>query len=151
VARGGDDATDLPRRDLGAAGLGGRSVELRHPGRAHTDGDLAVLVPDARVAFLGDLVTSDGPPGLRDSYPLEWPDALAALLGDLTGTVVPGHGPVVDRAGVEVLLANLQEVSRRVEDIRSGRSSVAEAIADPPVHPRALAQALGRCGIEGET
>lgn len=46
---------------------------LHHPGRGHTNGDLVVEVPDCSVSFVGDLVKENGPPGYRDSYPLEWP------------------------------------------------------------------------------
>jgi len=79
--------------------IGGRTVVLRHLGRGHTRGDLIVQVPDADLIVAGDLVEESGPPGFHDSYPLRWPEAVAALLR-LTGpdtTVVPGHGAVVDR------------------------------------------------------
>lgn len=77
--------------------LGGRSVELRHPGRGHTAGDLVVRVANADVLVAGDLVEESGPPSFGDSYPLEWPHSLAELLQLVTpGTVVvPGHGAVV--------------------------------------------------------
>jgi glyoxylase-like metal-dependent hydrolase (beta-lactamase superfamily II) len=82
--------------------LGGRLVELRHFGRGHSTGDLVVLVPDAEVAFAGDLVEESGPPQFDDAYPLDWPDTLSGLLPRLTATgpVVPGHGAVVDKAFV---------------------------------------------------
>src|SRR4051794_38097958 len=35
--------------------VGGRTVELRHLGRGHTDGDLVVHIPDAGVLVAGDL------------------------------------------------------------------------------------------------
>ncbi|HEX7746183.1 MAG TPA: MBL fold metallo-hydrolase [Micromonosporaceae bacterium] len=78
--------------------LGGRSVELRHPGRGHTAGDLVVHVPDADVLVAGDLVEESGPPSFGDSYPLEWPPTVAEVVQLSTpGTVVvPGHGAVVD-------------------------------------------------------
>ena len=60
--------------------IGGRVLELRHLGRGHTDGDLVVLVPDAGVLLAGDLVEEGAPPSFEDSYPLEWPETLAALL-----------------------------------------------------------------------
>src|SRR4051794_41126166 len=39
-----------------AIDLGGRLVELVHPGRGHTAGDLVVRVPDADALLAGDLV-----------------------------------------------------------------------------------------------
>lgn len=79
--------------------IGGRPVVLRHFGRGHTAGDLIVHVPDADLLVAGDLIEESGPPGFEDSFPIEWPETVAALLA-LTGpatTVVPGHGAVVDR------------------------------------------------------
>ena len=66
--------------------LGDRMVELVHPGRGHTGGDLVVRVPDADVLLAGDLVEEsaarDGVPGFGgDCYPLEWPLTLDIVLG----------------------------------------------------------------------
>lgn len=85
----------------GSIDLGSRLVELRHAGRGHTDGDLAVHVPDAGVVFLGDLVEASAPPAYGDdSYPLDWGATLTRHLDDMRSlgcdVVVPGHGRVVD-------------------------------------------------------
>jgi glyoxylase-like metal-dependent hydrolase (beta-lactamase superfamily II) len=96
--------------------VGGRRVELRHFGRGHTDHDLVVVVPDADVVMVGDLVEDDSPPQFRDAFPLEWVTTLDALLGRTSATVVvPGHGGVVSRGRVAAQrdeLAELVQVSR---------------------------------------
>ena len=52
--------------------LGDRVVTMAYAGRGHTDGDVAVLVPDAGALFLGDLVEeSDHPSFGDDSWPLD--------------------------------------------------------------------------------
>ena len=82
-----EQVTDHPRRDeilattlrLPTQGfssavqldLGDRAVELIHPGRGHTAGDLVVRVPDADVLLGGDLVEESDPPFIGD-------DSLAA-------------------------------------------------------------------------
>ncbi|MDX1448479.1 MAG: MBL fold metallo-hydrolase, partial [Acidimicrobiia bacterium] len=71
-----------------------RPLTLRHYGRGHTDNDIAVFVDD--VCFAGDLVEEGAPPSFGDSYPDDWVTTLGALIADLSGTVVPGHGDVVD-------------------------------------------------------
>src|SRR5690606_670064 len=99
--------------------LGDRSVELIHPGKGHTAGDLVVLVPDADVMVAGDLVEESAPVFYgEDSHPFDWPTSLDLVLGLMTGdsVVVPGHGAVVDRAFVE--------------DQRTGIGIVAETIRD---------------------
>jgi glyoxylase-like metal-dependent hydrolase (beta-lactamase superfamily II) len=93
---------DPPDRTVGDAGtdlqVGGRQVELRFCGRGHTDHDLVVVVPDAGVAFCGDLVEEGAPPVYgTDAFPLEWPATLDRLAALAPPTVVPGHGDVVGR------------------------------------------------------
>jgi glyoxylase-like metal-dependent hydrolase (beta-lactamase superfamily II) len=92
--------------------VGGRRVELRHLGRGHTAGDLVVLVPDGNVVLAGDLVEEGAPPSFSDSYPLQWPDTVAALIGLLTEdtVVVPGHGAPVAKAFVQTQHAQLSEL-----------------------------------------
>lgn len=80
--------------------LGGRTVDLRHLGRGHTDHDLVAAVPDAGVVFAGDLVEQGAPPDLSDAVVADWPGTLIALLALCPHTVVPGHGDPVDAAFV---------------------------------------------------
>ena len=54
--------------------LGDRLVELVHPGRGHTGGDLVVRVPDVDVMLAGDLVEESA---MRDAVPGLGPDNLA--------------------------------------------------------------------------
>jgi glyoxylase-like metal-dependent hydrolase (beta-lactamase superfamily II) len=75
--------------------LGGRRVLLTHPGRGHTDHDVAVWSPDTGVLFAGDLVEQGADPDFTDAFPLEWPTAVTELLGMMPRTVVPGHGDPV--------------------------------------------------------
>ena len=77
--------------------IGDRLVHLRHHGRGHTDSDITVTVADCDVTFAGDLVEQGAPPSFGDSFPLDWPQTLDRLLDIATGTIVPGHGDVVDR------------------------------------------------------
>lgn len=106
AARLGLSATDLalPNRELvvmAALDLGGgRRVEIAHLGLGHTDGDLVVVVPDADLLFVGDLLESAGPPWFgEDCYPDEWGTTLDGVIGLMTSTTraIPGHGEPVDR------------------------------------------------------
>ena len=121
--------------------LDGRTVELRYLGRGHTDNDIVVVVPDAGVVFAGDLIEESGPPYFDDSYPLEWPDTVAALLGLVEGPVVPGHGAVVDMAFLAAQHQHLAEVARLAEEGHAaGMSAEAAAAAGGP-YPRDVMQA----------
>ena len=48
----------------------GRAVKLLHLGRAHTDGDLFIYLPQEKVIVTGDAVV-DWMPFLGDGYPPE--------------------------------------------------------------------------------
>jgi len=123
-------ATDPPRPDRDAPAvldLGGRHVELRHPGRGHTDHDLVVAVPDAGVVFAGDLVEQGAPPDLEDAVVAEWPATLDALLELRPRLVVPGHGEPVDPAFVAAQRAELADVAALHAAVARGELSAAEA------------------------
>jgi glyoxylase-like metal-dependent hydrolase (beta-lactamase superfamily II) len=98
-----DDRVDLD--------LGERVVTLLHPGRGHTDNDSVVWIADQRVLFAGDLVEEGAAPSFEDSFPLDWPDTLGALLELGPEKVIPGHGAVVDRAFVLRQQTELQQLA----------------------------------------
>lgn len=115
--------------------LGDRLVELVHPGRGHTAGDLVVRVPDVDVVLLGDLVEEsaarDATPGFGpECWPLEWPLTLDVALG-LTTTrtvVVPGHGAVVDRDFVEQQRNDIGVLAETIRDLAGRGVPAAEAL-----------------------
>ena len=159
---------DPPDRTFDASAtldLGDRTVELIHLGRGHTGHDVVALVPDTGIVFAGDLVEQGAPPGFEDSFPLDWPATLGALLDLVDGVVVPGHGEPVGREFVEGQLSDvafLAETARRTwpELHAAGhgpRGHVPHPLVDDaarhlgwpkePVHAaldRGLAQAAGR-------
>jgi glyoxylase-like metal-dependent hydrolase (beta-lactamase superfamily II) len=129
--------------------LGDRPLELVHPGRGHTAGDLVVRVPDADVLLAGDLVEESAPPALGDdSFPLEWALTLDLVLGLLTrsSVVVPGHGAVVDRAFVEAQCNDLATVAENIRGLAARGVPVTEAIgaADWPWPRESLEVAVRR-------
>ncbi|MFT3872302.1 MAG: MBL fold metallo-hydrolase [Nocardioides sp.] len=112
--------------------LGDRRVELLHPGRGHTGGDLVVSVPDADVLLAGDLVEESGAPMYgEDSFPLDWPATLDNLLGMTTAdsVIVPGHGAPVDRNFVEQQRLDVGQVAFTIEELAGHGVSVNEALA----------------------
>lgn len=133
--------------------LGDRLVELVHPGRGHTAGDVVVRVPDADVLFAGDLVEESavrrGVPGFgAGCYPLEWPATLelvATMLGD-DSVVVPGHGLPVDRDFVDEQRGAVGVVAETIRDL-AGRGVPAKdalAAAQWPYPAEELAEAVRR-------
>jgi glyoxylase-like metal-dependent hydrolase (beta-lactamase superfamily II) len=111
--------------------LGDRVLELVHPGRGHTGGDLVVRVPDADVLLAGDLVEESAPPVYGvDSFPLEWPLTMDLVTGLLTAdtVVVPGHGALVDRGFVHEQRAGIGVVAETIRDLAERGVPVEEAL-----------------------
>jgi glyoxylase-like metal-dependent hydrolase (beta-lactamase superfamily II) len=90
-----DDETELD--------LGGRTVQLRTWGVAHTRSDQVVFLPAERILFTGDLVEERifaiypyFPPDDADVDGHRWIDVLRRLEALDPAIVVPGHGAVAD-------------------------------------------------------
>ena len=80
--------------------VGGRPIELIEVGPAHTKGDVLVHSPDDRAVFTGDILFIGGTPIVWAGPLSNWVKACDLILGMDVETVVPGHGPVTDKAGV---------------------------------------------------
>jgi glyoxylase-like metal-dependent hydrolase (beta-lactamase superfamily II) len=117
--------------------LNGETVELIPLPLAHTDGDTAVRLTRANVLMTGDVFRSTGYPNIdrRNGGTLNGIlEAFNALI-DLTGPatrVLPGHGPVTDRAAIvahrDMALAVRDRVTRLIQEGKS----VEEAVAAKP-------------------
>jgi len=80
--------------------VGAKRVELIEVGPAHTKGDLLVWVPEDRVVFTGDILFIDGHPVVWEGPVSNWVAACDRILALNAQAIVPGHGPLTDRAGV---------------------------------------------------
>jgi glyoxylase-like metal-dependent hydrolase (beta-lactamase superfamily II) len=129
--------------------LGDRAVELVHPGRGHTTGDLVARIPDADVLLAGDLVEESAPPYFgEDSWPMDWPLSLDIVLGLTTPAtvVVPGHGAPVDRGFVETQRNEIGIVAETIRDL-AGRGVPLDQALDTgewPYPSEGLAAAVAR-------
>jgi glyoxylase-like metal-dependent hydrolase (beta-lactamase superfamily II) len=132
--------------------VGDRFVELSYHGRGHTDGDIAILVPDANVLFAGDLIEEGSPPSFGDSFPLDWPATLERLLPLATGAVVPGHGAIGDGAFIAAQLDAMRGLVALARQVHDGHLSMEAAIAASPFGPRTPRDAFerARAQLRGE-
>jgi cyclase len=109
--------------------LNGETVQLVPLNPAHTDGDTAVKFEQADVLMTGDVYRSAGFPAAAITNggsvlgTIEALDKLVALTGPGT-KVVPGHGPVVDRAALVFHRDMAVTVRDRVaQALRDGKSA----------------------------
>lgn len=79
--------------------LGGRRIEIRHVGAAHTPGDSFVWLPDAQVVFTGDIVYVGRVLGVMEfSDSATWLEAFSAIEMLEPVHLIPGHGPATTLA-----------------------------------------------------
>jgi len=77
--------------------LGGVTLQLVHPGPAHTPGDSFVWDPATKTVFTGDIVFVSRLLGVLEfSNSAGWVEAFDAMAALHPTHVVPGHGPVTD-------------------------------------------------------
>ena len=74
----------------------GRQIQLLLLGRAHTDGDVFVYLPQEKVIAIGYALI-DWIPFLNDGYPEEWVQTLMALEKVDFTHIIPGHGEVLPK------------------------------------------------------
>jgi cyclase len=117
----------------------GRKADLKHPANAHTDGDTYVYFADANVLSTGDIVS------LGTRYPnidfanggtidgmIAATDVYLNLATDGT-KIVPGHGPLTNKAGVATYRDMLVTARDRVAKLMADGKSLDEAVAANPL------------------
>ena len=102
--------------------LGGRRIEIRHVGAAHTPGDSFVWLPDAQVVFTGDIIYVGRILGVMEfSDSATWLEAFGAIEMLEPVHLVPGHGPATTLAQAQAdtrdYLQNLRDRMREHIDV----------------------------------
>ncbi|MGR0160449.1 MBL fold metallo-hydrolase [Paenarthrobacter nitroguajacolicus] len=80
--------------------VGGTEARIINLGPAHTEGDSVVFVPSDGVLYTGDLLFIGGTPISWTGPISNWVAACDRMIALNPELVVPGHGPVVDAAGI---------------------------------------------------
>jgi glyoxylase-like metal-dependent hydrolase (beta-lactamase superfamily II) len=108
--------------------LNGDDLSIIHVPPAHTDGDAFVWFHKANVIHAGDLCFNglypfiDASSGGNIDGMISADDRLLAIADDRT-RIIPGHGPLTDRAGLKRFRDMLAEVRDRVaKQVRAGRT-----------------------------
>jgi glyoxylase-like metal-dependent hydrolase (beta-lactamase superfamily II) len=110
--------------------VGDKAVQLIEVGPAHTEGDTLVYVPANRTVFTGDIVFLTNTPVIWAGPAENWIAALDMIQTLDVEIVVPGHGPITDKAGIRTVrdyLVYVRDESRKRYD---AGMSVEEALQD---------------------
>ena len=115
--------------------FGGREINLRYFGKAHTSGDIFIHLPGENILFTGDVAQDGGVPYLGDSYPDEWPQTDNLLVELPAERFMSGHGPVGDheallkaRDFIHSLVHNVKSAIQEGQDEAAASTSVVDAL-----------------------
>jgi glyoxylase-like metal-dependent hydrolase (beta-lactamase superfamily II) len=136
-------ALTLPTRRFDGAltvQVGGKAVRLIEVGPAHTRGDVIVHVPADRTVFTGDMLFVGGHPLVWAGPVGNWIKACELMLGWDVETVVPGHGPITDKAGIRALKQYFEDLLEKSRP-RFAAGMTAEQAAHDIARDRAVAWA----------
>jgi glyoxylase-like metal-dependent hydrolase (beta-lactamase superfamily II) len=133
--------------------LNGARVLLAHVPEAHTDGDLVVWWESANVVHLGDAYYAGEYPALDVGNGGSLAGTVAAIETTLSRTdartvIVPGHGPVSNRAELTAYRDMLVTVGKRVRELVEQGNTVDEVLAARPT--AAFDERYGQAGIGAE-
>ncbi|AXE66106.1 MBL fold metallo-hydrolase [Hyphomonas sp. CACIAM 19H1] len=110
--------------------VGDKAVRLIEVGPAHTGGDVLVHVPGDRAVFTGDILFINGTPLMWAGPVANWIRACDEIIAMDVDVIVPGHGPVTDKAGVRRVAEYLAFVDREARARFEARLSAREAALD---------------------
>ncbi len=117
--------------------LNGNDIHVFHVLNAHTDGDAVVHFKQANVLHTGDTFFSEYYPfidsgsGGSISGMIKAVEQILALADDKT-KVIPGHGKVSDRKGVEEFLTMLKAAHKKVAELIVAGNTLEQAILAKP-------------------
>ena len=109
LTHGGNRGTKVVLPDSVVTGAevlktGHLTLHLYHPEHAHTKGDIAVYVEEDKTLIAGDILFYIRTPGFQDASPMGNAKALEYFKTLALDKVVPGHGPITDKSGIDYML-----------------------------------------------
>ena len=117
--------------------LNGEQIAIGYVPPAHTDTDIYIHFTKDNVLHLGDLYFNGGYPFIDASTGGKINGMIAAAdtgikLADATTKIVPGHGPLGDRATLTTYRDMLATVRDRVQKLKSSGQSLDQVVAANP-------------------
>ncbi|PCK33090.1 hydrolase [Pseudoalteromonas piscicida] len=146
----GDGSDYLPTLTFGSdmkLHFNDEHAHLWHYHHAHTDGDAVVFFQKANVVHMGDIYFNLG------SLPFVDVDSGGTLNGVITAVkdvlaktdhktkIIPGHGPVTDKSGLQAYLALLQKAKNIMLEAMKNNASLEQVVSARPLQPLNLTYA----------
>ena len=131
--------------------VGGRAVELVEVGPAHTRGDTLVFVPDAKVVYTGDILFIGGTPIVWVGPLDNWIAACDLICQSDVEYIVPGHGPLTDKAGVVAIRDYLSFVGTEAAARHAGGMDAWDAARDIALNGFSEWGEFGRLAVNVDT
>lgn len=110
--------------------VGDKDVRLIEVGPAHTGGDVIVHVPRDKAVFTGDILFIDGTPLIWAGPVANWIAACETIIAMDVDVIVPGHGPITDKAGVRRVADYLAYIDREARGRFDAGLGVRDAVRD---------------------
>ena len=110
--------------------VGDKPLHLIEVGPAHTRGDVLVHSPVDKTIFTGDILFIEGTPIMWEGPVGNWIKACHLIEGMDLDHIVPGHGPVTDKAGVAKVRQYLEYVRDQAQVRYKAGMSAFEAAKD---------------------
>ena len=132
--KGTDFAPTKLVHDKAELRVGELTALLRHIGPGHTDNDVFIKIPELNIVHTGDLLFHKLHPYIdmnAGASSAGWIAGCDAIIGvcDADTTVIPGHGEIADRTGVEEQKHYFQVVRQTMAEARRAGKSRDEAAA----------------------
>jgi glyoxylase-like metal-dependent hydrolase (beta-lactamase superfamily II) len=107
--------------------VGEREVRLIEVGPAHTRGDTLALLPAERVLYTGDILFNGAHP-IAWAGPLSnWIAACERILAMDVEVIVPGHGPLADKAAVADVRDYFEYLLERAVELHAAQMTPVQA------------------------
>lgn len=132
--------------------IGNQTLELHiMKQKAHSEKDMVVYVPKAKVLFAGDLVFNDRVPSLAGGNINGWISALELLKTYGATTIIGGHGYRTDKESMKMTLEYLTQMRSEVRsaiDEGLGINETVNKITMPSFNALRMMKSLHRGNVE---
>ena len=131
--------------------VGGRVVELIEVGPAHTQGDTIAYVADSKTLYTGDILFIGGTPVVWVGPLDNWIAACDLICASDVDHIVPGHGPLTDKAGVTAIRDYLSFVQGEATERFNGGMDAWDAARDIALNGFEKWGEFGRLAVNVDT